>query len=717
MSGGRPEKRITSREKEWCDFMVDNKVGPIEAARKVFRWRCEPGSSESRKAVNLKTAPRIKSYLKEKKEKVTRETAAHQLFLDTDTIEWDRLRKYAFERLEFIRDDPNGKAQTRFNAIQALKKLSDPSKDSGLILMWLDLLWRGTQGHCPNCHTTFDLRKVKSQSLEKYWNGDEPIVTHSAFDRRMEIIKKSDPRKEPHAGQILALSAPERHVVGMGAARAGKSLLLSWMALLFFLIPGVEIWILSRIYEDARSEIEYLRKFLNTLFFPFFDKLVKESFDTKTSELIMVSKWGSELRVRSAKSKGSITGRELEAAFVAEPGWVPEDLYEELRARMSSRLGRIIMFGTPKGFGGILGRMMNIRGRDPQTGKVVRIPPEQRTIEAGMAWGSSLLAYNLSPSQNPEYVKSELDSARLELLDSEYESEFMGLMTLEEGAKFPQVKERHLRNITPDEYQNCVFVLGVDQGPKNFAAVLMGYDGKKIFVAREYFETDEMTMKHHMNKLRQSVPVWIRQSGGMDGSWGLTIFDADPPLLNELNEFELEGRGWPTTTTFRPKNIRGQYNQGNWRAETYEYINTLAAPENPAIIWDMQHTQLLHDQMMQVQNKPIQNPDRLDQTPNAKNWVVNDPWRGDHVLDALMLSVWTVLSNQLKPEESAAEPYQDPWKEQQAAMNYRRRVQESRELSGFQESKESDEIFREEFGRPRGRTRPFGMNPSPYKDY
>lgn len=721
MSGskGRPSKRITAKEKEWAQLMVDTGLGPIEAARKVFGWKCEPGTSESRRAVNLKTTTRIKNYINKLEEKAVRETEVENLFMRTDEIEWDKLRRFSFQRLEHIRDDPNQRSNVRYNAIQALKKLSDPSKDIGLINMWLNILWRGAQGHCPRCHNTFPLHRITNRNLEKIWeSGEPPAPVEDTFSRRMEIIRRSDPRKEPHPGQVIALSAPERHIAGKGAARAGKSVLLAWMALLFFLIPGVEIWILSRVYQDSKSEVEYLRRFLKTLFFPYADKLVKENYDTRTSELSMVSKWGSELRVMSAKSKGSITGRELEAAFVAEPGWVPEDLYEELRARMSSRLGRIIMFGTPKGYGGILGRMLNARGKDPETGRIVRIPPEKRTIASGMSWGSSLCSYNLSPHDNPEYVKSELDSARMELLDEEYAAEFEGIMTLQEGAKFPTVRPEHLRNIPYDFYGNCVFVLGVDQGPKNFAATLLAYDGNRIVVSKEYFETDHMTMKHHMNVLRNAVPAWIKNLGGQDGSWKLTIFDADPPLMNELNEFELEGKQWPTPITFRPKNIRGQFNQQNWRIETYEYINLLASKKEPAILWNLQECQLLHDQVMQVQNRP-DNPERDELSASNKHWIVNDPWRGDHVLDAMVLAVWTILSNQLVKAPSPEGTLGDPWLEHKAAFEYNRRVQEARELSGYQDgnSTKTEQIFQEEFGRTRRRGNPFMRGVSPYKDY
>jgi len=716
---GRPTKKISSIEKEWADLIVDSGLGPIEAARKVFGWRCEPNSSEAVKAINLRKSPRIKEYIVRREEQVVRETEAHKLFLEADELQWDQIRKFAFDRLTVIRDDDKAKSQTRFNAIKALERLADPAGDAGLILMWLELLWRGAQAHCPCCHSTFPMWEIKNDSLEETFNEDPLVKSDGILERRMEVIKRADRRKRPHPGQIKALAAPERHLAGLGAARAGKSVLLAWLALLHFLIPGVEIWILSRIYEDARSEVEYLRNFLKTIFFPYENKVIKESWDSKSGELTLRAKWGSELRIRSAKAKGSITGRELECAFVAEPGWVPEDIYEELRARMSSRLGRIIMFGTPKGFGGILGRVMHATGRDPETGQVIRIPPEKRTIAAGMSWGFSLFAYNLSPSDNPEYVRSELDTARMELSDSEYQSEFEGLMSTEEGAKFPQVKERHLVNIPFEAYQDSVFVLGIDQGPKNFAATLLAYDGRRVYAARDYFESDNRTMMHHMEVLRGAVPNWIRHLGGDEGRWRLTIFDADPPLLNELNEFEMQGRNWPSEVTFRPKNTHGKLNQTNWRKETYEYLNGLAAEEDPKLLFDMRYCTVLHDQVRRVQNKPDPT-DRDTGSNSSKGWTVVDPFRGDHVLDALVLALWTIRSDQLilLPSEITIE--KDPYAEARNALSYKLRVDESKELAGMGAGKpvNEDEIFSREFGRPRGKNKGwFPMGHSPYKDY
>ena len=716
-SGSRLKKKISRQEKQFVEHIVFNNLGSIEAARKAFGWRCEPGSSEARRAITLKKSTRVQKYIQECEEKVIRETEAHKLFLSTDELEWDKIRKFAFERLQFIRDDETMKSQVRFNAIQALEKLSDPSSDAGLISLWLNVLWEGTKAHCPCCHKTFPLAKIKNDNIDQWRkdNGEDLLVVNEDdLDRKLAVLKKSDPRKSPHPGQIRALQARERHLAGTGAARGGKSLLLAWMALLFFLIPGVEVWVLARIYDDARSEVEYLKRFINTLFYPFASKLIRENMDYKTGELILVSKWGSELRVRSAKAKGSITGRELEAAFVAEPGWVPEDLYEELRARMSSRLGRIIMFGTPKGFGGILSRMLTLVTRDPETNQIKRIGPAERTLEKGCPWGVSLLYYKLNPQDNPEYVKSELKSAKMELLEHEYASEFEGLISSQEGSKFPHIHDRHLKRLNTHDIVGCTFVLGIDQGPKNFAATLLGWNGKKAFVVKEYFESDARTMKHHLEILRQSVPAWITQAGGMDHSWKLTIFDADPPLMNELNEFELEGRAWPTEVTFRPKNHAGQYNMQNWRSETYEFVNSLSAPMDTNIVFCLENCQLLHDQMKRVQNIP-ETSDKDTTTINRKKWLINDPWRGDHVLDSLMLAVWTILSNQLLIDPTSASRPGDPWQEARAAELYQRRIQEQNELTGSPVN--TDQVFEDVFNRRRRGGNPFMKGISPYKDY
>lgn len=703
-------KKLSAEEKKFAELIVYENMGSVQAARLAFGWPCEPNSSTAQKAVNLNRAPRIINYKHKLAQKLDQEVTAQQMLSGTSDIEFDSLRQFIYRRLESIRDDTNAPGNSRFKAIAALEKLVDPAADINLILMWVDLLWNSAMAHCPCCHSTFPLKHITNTRLNKFREDVElPLdcPAETLLERRLTVLERADNRKTPHAGQLKALSAPERNIAGLGPARSGKSLLLAMFALLAFLIPGVEIWILARIYADAASEVEYLDKFLNTLFFPYTKHIITKRFDSKTEELTLESRWGSVLKIKSAKAKGSISGRELELALIAEPGWVPDDIYNHLRARMTSRLGRTILLGTPQGFGGILGRFTNMTGKDDK-GRPRRIPSNERTIESGCPWNISLLKYSMEPSDNPEYVSSELAAARQELTDSEFASEFQGLMSSAEGALFAQLSERHLARIPRSFYENAVWVLGIDQGPRNFAACLLAYDGETVVAANEYFDNDPRTMKSKMEIMRDLTPAWIRKMGGNPASWTMTIFDVDPPILNELSEFENDGLPWPTDYTFRIKDKKGRWNQENWRKETYEFVNSLAQPSKPNLYFDEGNCDFLHDQLLRAQTRPG------DVGMKMKGWFIQDAMRADHVADAFIMALFTILSDQIVVPDRKFQQ-EDPFSDAKKAFEFRLRVDENRELSGMAGKNsliDPEKKFEEIFGRKR--VRPMAWN---YKDY
>lgn len=712
-TAGRKKIKLSAQEREWCDYMLDNDVGCIIAARKVFGARCVPGSYESKKYIRLRSLDRVKEYMANRHERIMKEVDTNSLMssiLKPDDFTTDSLYKHCFKQLEHIRDNPDNPPTHRYKAIQHLEKLYDPSGDVHLIMRWMELLWRGALAHCPCCHSTFPLAEIVNGKIEEWKNENqlEPIIPKTdTLERKMEIFKRAETRKKPHKSQAIALAARERDIVGTGAARGGKSFLLATLATLAFLTPGTESWILARIYGDAKYEITYITGFLEALFYPYSNKLISITED-KSGEYVYTSRWGSILRIKSAQAKGSISGAELEFAGIAEPGWVDDTILGQLKARMTSRLGRIVMLGTPQGFGGILGRMIYAVGKDPKTGQVVRIPPEKRLIEAGCPWNYSMLQYQMHPEDNPEYVQSEREAARFMLTDAEFDTEFSGLMVSTDGSKFPAITPKALTRIDPVMYNRCKFVLGVDQGSKNFAACLVGYDGKNVMVARDYFEKDDRTMKYHMEVLRKTVPTWIQKLTGGFGPWDLTIFDVDPVVIPELDELSFEGKPWPTEVTWRPKGPTTL----SWRTETYEYINNLATNNN--LVFDEINCQILHDQMMRAQNKVEETKKNKDSNPDRnKGWVISDPYRRDHVCDALVLAIWTIYSKQVMLPRAEASMPGDPWSEARAAQDFQRAIQEREELSGKKVTqREQGEIYEQKFGRPmRRRFKPL------YQDY
>jgi hypothetical protein len=82
---------------------------------------------------------------------------------------------------------------------------------------------------------------------------------------------------------------------------------------------------------------------------------------------------------------------------------------------------------------------------------------------------------------------------------------------------------------------------------------------------------------------------------------------------------------------------------------------------------------------------------------NEKGWHVKDQWRGDHVLDAWVLAIWTIVSQQLQVPKGDY-VVKKGWGEARAAFDYQRAVDEERELGG---QRSNEQLFEENFGRQR----------------
>lgn len=681
-----PKKReLSNKELEFVKLICAGVKAP-DAYGKAFNEKVEPYTAESQKARNLARAPRIVKAIRELKKQQEREAAAEALAITAGAPALEDLRQFAYDRLVELRDDKSISATARFNAIKALERLNDPSKDVNLIWRWIDLVWRGYTAHCPCCHKNIPLWKFKNKKLDAYREKeqlppDEKI--EDIVERRLLLLKAFDKRKIPHKSQLPIIAAPERHIAGRGAARAGKSLVLAWLGALHYLIPGVHVWILGRIYEDTRWEVEYIEGFLKTAFFPVYEHMVHKYEDKKSGEIVFQSRWGSEFRVKSAKAQGSITGCELEACLVGEPAWVDAELFEEVRARMSSRLGRILAFGTPKGYGGFLNRMLKMTSRS-FTGRKVK--PEDKLIRNGCPWGQSIAILDVRAEDNPSYVKSEKDAAKEELSEHEYAAEFEGLVATAEGAKFPCIQAHHRRKVKKEEVEPASWILANDQGERNYGACLLAWDGHTIYVMKEFFDKSDTTIKANMIGLNNQISSMIRVAGGNSDLWKLTAFDADPPVHNILVELDEENRPWKTAVTFRPKNKKDQL---SWRTETSLWVNELAKIGN--LVFDEQCDQL-HEQLMEALRGPETDGHETD---TKKGWIIKDMYRGDHVCDAFLLGCYFIMIGALAASE-LPEDKLPAFEEARRAWEFQRMKAEREELAGFGSDYKKSEMWERE---------------------
>jgi len=276
----------------------------------------------------------------------------------------------------------------------------------------------------------------------------------------------------------------------------------------------------------------------------------------------------------------------------------------------------------------------------------------------------------------------------MELTDEEFAQEFEGIGVSAAGAKFSLVRDDHLQEIDPLFFDRATFAVGIDQGPKNFGACLIAYDGTDIVTVWEYFNSDERTtMKRNLLRLRARVPRWIEAVGGNSDNWTMTITDQDPMLDPIFVEMEDEGQPWHTDIVKRHKNIASM--NENWRRENAEFINNMARHNNMLFhSMDLPFTEddespgayLIHDQVLQCVDVP-ESPDRESKSGNTKGWAVSDPFRGDHVLDAWYLAIWLVASQQLNvSKQLRVKDSSDPWATQKAQFEQNMRRNEDREL-------------------------------------
>jgi hypothetical protein len=103
-----------------------------------------------------------------------------------------------------------------------------------------------------------------------------------------------------------------------------------------------------------------------------------------------------------------------------------------------------------------------------------------------------------------------------------------------------------------------------------------------------------------------------------------------------------------------------------------------------------------------------------------KGWVIKDAMRGDHVADAFIMALFTILSGQVLIPDRKFEA-DDGYADARKAFEFKLRNDENRELSGFTGNKStSDETFQNVFGRKKS---PSSGGPATsgnqfhYKDY
>lgn len=151
----------------------------------------------------------------------------------------------------------------------------------------------------------------------------------------------------PHEGQREFHRARERFRLLCAGSRFGKSYAAAMEALAYLLTPGTQSWIVAPTYDLGEKEFRYVLDKARGLGVP----LRRVNDNVHSGDMMIETEAGSWLKVRSwSMNPANLLGEELDLMVLSEGAQMRRPVWERyLRARLSSRKGRLVIPTTPAG--------------------------------------------------------------------------------------------------------------------------------------------------------------------------------------------------------------------------------------------------------------------------------------------------------------------------------------------------------------------------------
>ncbi len=284
-----------------------------------------------------------------------------------------------------------------------------------------------------------------------------------------------------HEGQQLLLDMDDediyRFFVWICGRRWGKSLLAAQWAEPKILIPGSRGWVVSKSYDLTRKVIRVIVEDM-------VDKFMKPagmSLDTyqKAGPILLEFPWGATVEGKSAENPESLLGEELDWLIFDEFASCKESTWEYyLRPTLSSRKGKALFIGTPKGYN--WGHKLYKRGRER----------DQKD------WFS-----HQAPSwENPWLPQDDVDEAQRTLSEAAFMQEYGAVFTIHTGQVYKNFDEE-VHVIPQDEFE-------LDPDWRKFRSIDFGYENPfvclyiavdpddRIIIYKEYVQRHRTVEQH-----------------------------------------------------------------------------------------------------------------------------------------------------------------------------------------------------------------------------
>lgn len=300
---------------------------------------------------------------------------------------------------------------------------------------------------------------------------------------------------EPHEGQLKFHRSRARFRLLCAGSRFGKTLAGAMEITWYMLHPGVRIWTIGPTYQHANKEFRIVCENMEKLGAPISRKIENVNAGTLLLELDLSEPSDppdvkrakkSTLEGKSWKEPESLLGEEVDMICLSEGAKCSKMIWERYaRARIGSRLGRVIIPTTPAGMDDFLYPLF---------------------FEPAMKGDPDYWCGQYAVGDNPHHSKEDIEQARRTLDPDLFAEQYLGQFVHFSGKVFKDFR-RDKHTLEPfDIPKHWPRWRGVDPGSTDpFACIWMTVsDDGDYIIYREHYFTKQILSWHAERIKRES---------------------------------------------------------------------------------------------------------------------------------------------------------------------------------------------------------------------
>ncbi len=276
----------------------------------------------------------------------------------------------------------------------------------------------------------------------------------------------------PHAGQIRFHESDARFKILIAGARFGKSL-ASTKDVLSELTSGPSRgWMVAPTYALAQPELRYIMQDVQRrMGVP---AAVIDGGRGSWSRLR--TPWGAEVLCLSAQRQETLLGEEIDWLILCEAAHLDREAFERfLRARLTTRHGRLVVPTTPRGFNWV-----------------------HELYQAGQGDDGAWASFRFATWDNPLISREEIDAARDSLPPEVFDEQYGGAFMTPAGAVYREFQPalHVVKGLQPPP--GAIIYKAIDFGYTNpFCCLWAALDGdSRLLVLREHYLDSAIVDRH-----------------------------------------------------------------------------------------------------------------------------------------------------------------------------------------------------------------------------